>query len=117
MQSMCNSKFADNSVASLPSPALTQDIHISCPQDLVAAIIAELHQQFAEVSNVEVYDWGWSCRFKSGYIVLTWRGCVDPAFEKQLETDPRLLGHSIYYLSESLTESGPVVVTNRVSGS
>jgi hypothetical protein len=48
---------------------------------------------------------------------LTWRGGVDPAFEEQLDADQRLLGHSIYNLSESLAEPGPIVATNKVSRS
>ena len=94
-----------------------QDLHISCPHDLSESLVAEFKQQFVGRNDVEIYDWGWSCRFRTGYVVLTWRGGVDPAFEEQLDADQRLLGHSIYNLSESLAEPGPIVATNKVSRS
>ncbi len=74
---------------------LAQDIHITCPPDLMEQLVAEFEQQFTDRPDVEVYDYGWSSRFHTGYIVLSWKEGVDPAFEAQLNADDRLQGHSI----------------------
>ncbi len=77
---------------------LAQDVHITCPHDLVEQLVAEFEQQFADRPDVEVYDYGWSSKFRTGYIVLTWQGQVTPSFETQLDADDRLEGHSISYI-------------------
>ncbi len=87
-----------------------QDVHISCPESLVETLVNEFKQQFTGQDNVEVYDWGWSCRFRTGYVVLAWRESIPAEFEAQLDADPRLLGHSVYILPERLTKPGPSVV-------
>ncbi len=87
-----------------------QDIHISCPRELVETIIAEFKQQFTEDPNVEIYDWGWSERFQLGYIVLSWQGRVPSKFEQQLNADPRLEGHTVYDLPARLAVPLAVIV-------
>jgi hypothetical protein len=89
---------------------MSQDIHISCPRELVEIIIAEFKQQFAEDSNVEIYDWGWSERFQLSYIVLSWQGRVPSQFEQLLNADPRLEGHTVYDLPARLVVPLVVVV-------
>ena len=82
-----------------------QDVHITCPHDLVEQIVAEFERQFTDHSDVEVYDYGWSSKFRTGYIILNWEGQVDPVFEAQLDTDDRLEGHTVYDLPLSLLKA------------
>ncbi len=89
--------------SSLPSPDVPlesrgQDVHISCPPDLVETLVVELQMQLVDTPDAEVYDWGQSSRFQQGFIVLSWEGAVPLEFERQLDADPRLEGHSIYTL-------------------
>jgi hypothetical protein len=86
----------------MASPA--QDIHISCAGEHTEVLVEEFKRQFANDPDVEVYDWGWSGRFRQGYLVLTWRRCVPPEFERQLDADPRLEGYTLYNLSEHQME-------------
>ena len=81
---------------------LEQDIHISCPHSLVEQLVAEFEQQFTDRTDVEVYDYGWSSKFHTGYIVLSWEGQVDSTFEAQLDADDRLEGHTVYDLPKSV---------------
>jgi hypothetical protein len=77
-----------------------RDVHITCPSDLVEQLVSEFEQQFTDRSGVEVYDYGWSSKFRAGYIVLSWEGRVDPVFEAQLDADDRLEGHTVYDLPQ-----------------
>ena len=85
--------FTDVPVVSRP-----QDIHISCPIDLVEPLVAEFERQFATNAAVEIYDWGQSARFQQGFIILSFDSEVPLEFERQLDADPRLEGHSLYNL-------------------
>lgn len=87
-----------------------QDIHISCAYEHIEVLVEEFKRQFANDPGVEVYDWGWSGRFRQGYLVLTWKRRVPPEFERQLDADPRLEGYTLYNLSESQVE--PLVCNN-----
>lgn len=103
MQSVRPPNFIEDLVIghALTTPG-AQDIHISCPRGLVEILIAEFKRQFADNPDVEVYDWGWSRRFRLGYVVLSWKGRVPPEFERQLNADSRLEGHTVYDLPASM---------------
>jgi hypothetical protein len=78
--------------------ARSQDVHISCPAELMETLVQELQQQLANTPTAEIYDWGYSSRFRQGFVVVSWDGGVPAEFEAQLRADPRLEGHSLYDL-------------------
>jgi hypothetical protein len=62
--------------------------------------VTEFSHQFANNPDVEVYDYGVSSRFGQGYVILSWKGDVPVEFERQLNEDDRLEGHSLYHQVE-----------------
>ena len=89
-----------------------QDVHISCPADLVEPLVTEFEQQLADTPSAEVYDYGISLRFQQGFLVVSFDGCVPADFLAQLDADPRLEGRSLY----DLPAEEPVCIARRTQG-
>jgi hypothetical protein len=58
------------------------------------SLVVEFQQQLANTPSAEVYDWGYSSRFRQGFIVVSWKGRVPLEFQRQLDRDDRLEGYS-----------------------
>ncbi len=87
---------------------LAQDVHISCPSDLVETLVAEFEHQLTNNPAAEVYDYGWSSKFQQGFIIVSWDGHVPAEFEAQLDADSRLEGHTVYDLPKSALEANAI---------
>ncbi len=84
---------------SLPDEIYCIDVHIHCPRRLVKSLVADFERQFVD-GTVSVYDYGYSHRFKQGYIILSWDTLLPLSFQQQLDTDPRLDDYTVYVLPQ-----------------
>lgn len=88
--------FVTGCLKNLSREPQLQHVHITCQHNHVEILTAEFTQQLMGQDTIEVHDWGWSSKSRTGYIVLRWQGKVDPAFEEQLLADKRIDKYTIF---------------------
>jgi hypothetical protein len=77
-----------------------QEVHITCEWDALLSLLHAFEQQFEQVEEVSVLDWGYTYKTVCGYIVLEWDDDeVSQEFIDQLDAESLVLDFSVYSIS------------------